>query len=420
MEFAESVHNYLSLVIGQFQNFKKLAGSVNNPFIIFRCSTAPWLFHRSLDVERLVSNRSASHTTKMATASFFAGPAHALQADDKHTSSFNELRVAAADALADDVPVEMHVHAATALLQNLKLQLVALRTKELFLTRVAAAQVVNAAFPTSQQLAEKELALGKAKTDLRATKAAVRDAERILVPTAVDVAISAADRDQTKHQLLHDMDAVTAALHLQRVDRVLDSGDSAELHRLVEGVDELGGMTCRTILGTMQKRRDALREHVDERTKHMEVQSSTAAHARDGLQTAKDNLARLNAEVEKNERVHAGAGAVRHECMMQEQLGEAMSALTGVRVVHAQENRAVFHINARIFKRGGFQRECSNERLPPTRTLELKLTSRLNDILVSGVSLDPWDVELSPADTWKDEPVPLLAAIRFVCACLRE
>lgn len=315
----------------------------------------------------------------------------ALQAEDNKKLWFDDLGLDEKTKIGD-IPIDFEIQAALEHLKRLKFQNIGLRTKELFLQRVLDSKSVEDTFPTPQELAKLELALGKEKTKLRSIKAARAAAEKSLEDAASNIDRVAGERDMARAEIDRTISNVKAASRLEVVKTAVESGHESALEKLVRDVDELDSACCQHVTRELRKQKRTIEKEASVQSNRSEALRVEVEELEKEVSEMERESTSLQAQISKGDKENKNAEELRREWTLQEELAELLSALVGIRITDVRENGMTIEIHSSVCAKQPSTAKSSS----PTHTLDIEFgLNELGDTIVAYMHLNPGDVNVS-------------------------
>lgn len=312
------------------------------------------------------------------------------------------------------IPMDMEIQALLEQLTKVKHNERNLLTYELFLERVLTSSTTEEALPTPSELAQSEFLLREEKVKLRSIKGKRAKVQEELAKAAEKIDAFSSSRDRARTEFQCDLENADAAAKLEVVKNAIESGDMAEMEKLIANIDSYDAKACEMILREVALQHSQNEKEAKEESEKADALQGAAAKLEKDVSELERSTTELQATISQNDKENSTHAAMRHECAMQEQLTEMLAALSGVRVTEVRTNGMTFKLNANVFAGP----RSSGDRSVETHTLEIEFGSNeVGDTVIAFMHLEPGDVTVS--DIREELGMSLYTGIGKVCERLR-
>lgn len=299
---------------------------------------------------------------------------------DKYLENSEEL-------LGDPIPVPVQVQVLTEQLQKIKFELNSLRSKEYFLKKVLSDvsenESVQSLFPTSQQLAEMDVSIGQAKTELRKAKAARREAEKRLPEVAAEFATSSESCAIAKAGLEEYVDVAVAAEQLRQVSDMLASDDGRLLEEFTSDIPKLHAVAAEEMLKGLEKLQESVHTEYESVKQKNTTLDSAIAEINDERKKLEAECKSMQDGIRRNERANAESQVLRQALVQEEKISEILRSLTGAEVQSVDEKSIALKLYPHVF---GVKGRPADEEVEKEngQTLKVSVPNGLNSRAVSA------------------------------------
>lgn len=319
------------------------------------------------------------------------------------------------DSDNEDVPAALLIQAVMEQLAKVKDHERTLLTKQLFFERILSSDTVEDTIPSHSEFVKMDLLLGAEKKKLRSIKAARAQAEKDLASAASELDTATVQKEQARAELEDAVRSAKATANLELVKQTIAAGNESDFKNLISNIDTCDSEACSLILEELSLQRAQLEKEAMAADRDGTALKAEAGALEKEVSELKSSTKALQEKISGGDNEESGLAGLRHECAMQEQLGDMLHVLTGVRVSEVREHGMTFQLNARAFS---LPQESPTPESLKTHTLEIEVcTNDVGETIVAFMHLDPPDVNVS--DLREDLDMSLYDGVGKVCERLR-
>lgn len=296
----------------------------------------------------------------------------------------------------DTLSADVDIQAGFDEIRQLKTQLVAVRSLELFLQQIRLDNTIETV-ATAKESASEDFSLREAKESLRSVKKVRVETDKRLPDVVQDIVTNLRRRDAVAGQIRRHIRQQRAAERAREVQHALETRDLNAIERLVDHIDEVDRPSCVDMIHLVREEKKAANKDATQIRAQVEAERRDVEELEETVNIRDEHMRDLNRRIAAVDSVIECAPELRHTISLERRLGMALHALTGITVWDVHEGGLSLAVDAHIFSNIMRKKAQGHS----SHTLTFKFTAPNNCSTtedcseVSDVFLDSRDEDLS-------------------------